>query len=288
MIRRLGSLMPLDGGTQTCPRIAPLDGCNGDDQSLALKSGKLMNRAYLEAVPGKVSRKPVARSLQRKRELDGVFARSKSPPEGVNLLRFGEPLVVSVDQHVPVEHAEHAPAPEGVGHLVSDIDHRRGRSARAPGRSRRRFKMRPSRWVLPLSFGDPMICARFIAPVLLLALGCGGRVESPPSSTSTNSGIRHLRRWEWQLLLPSGSPERCTGATNIALNEWNLDWYATYVDPCTDCAYLTAASPPALPGRVLRGGNFGDAASRLLPSVRNGTNPSLTDSGLGFRCARSP
>ena len=65
----------------------------------------------------------------------------------------------------------------------------------------------------------------------------------------------------------------CTGVTNIApvgtatlgaglwgqldlagnVWEWNLDWYAThYVDPCTDCANLTAASYRVRPGRQLQ------------------------------------
>jgi formylglycine-generating enzyme len=42
--------------------------------------------------------------------------------------------------------------------------------------------------------------------------------------------------------------------------EWNLDWYATYVDPCTDCADF--ATPPA---RVLRGGAFYYFAPTLPP-----------------------
>ena len=65
--------------------------------------------------------------------------------------------------------------------------------------------------------------------------------------------------------------------------EWNLDWYNTsYVSPCTDCAYLTAASD-----RVVRGSGFGYLSSNLLPPARN-----FSLSGryyyLGLRCARTP
>lgn len=99
----------------------------------------------------------------------------------------------------------------------------------------------------------------------------------------------------------------CTGASNIApvgaatigvgtwgqldmagnLYEWNLDGYATYVDPCTDCAYL----PPVLApdgGRVVRGGCFNLPKSFLLPSARNAFAPTDRFIGFGFRCARSP
>ncbi len=68
--------------------------------------------------------------------------------------------------------------------------------------------------------------------------------------------------------------------------EWNLDWYApTYVDPCTNCAYLTTASY-----RVIRGGYFGDAAGDLmpLPGSRYDDGPTAHSRLIGFRCARTP
>jgi formylglycine-generating enzyme required for sulfatase activity len=68
------------------------------------------------------------------------------------------------------------------------------------------------------------------------------------------------------------------------LFEWNLDFYATYVDPCTDCANLTAVSD-----RVLRGGNVyvGSTPSYLLPPTRYDFGPT-SRGGAGFRCARAP
>jgi formylglycine-generating enzyme required for sulfatase activity len=65
--------------------------------------------------------------------------------------------------------------------------------------------------------------------------------------------------------------------------EWNLDWYATYVDPCTNCAYLTTASD-----RVLRGGVFTDTAAVLLPPGRDRDIPSDRGDYFGFRCVRTP
>jgi sulfatase modifying factor 1 len=63
--------------------------------------------------------------------------------------------------------------------------------------------------------------------------------------------------------------------------EWNLDWYATYVDPCTNCAYLTAAA-----ARVLRG----DGVSGLedIPRYRDYYFPTFRNDSIGFRCARAP
>jgi sulfatase modifying factor 1 len=63
--------------------------------------------------------------------------------------------------------------------------------------------------------------------------------------------------------------------------EWNVDWYAPY-GACADCAELSAAST-----RVIRGGDFGNYASNMLPSFRDGSSPAGRAFNLGFRCARS-
>jgi formylglycine-generating enzyme required for sulfatase activity len=67
------------------------------------------------------------------------------------------------------------------------------------------------------------------------------------------------------------------------MNTWNLDWYTTYVNPCRDCAYLTAVSD-----RVLRGGAFDELTSYLLPPYRTGNFPASRDRDVGIRCARTP
>jgi formylglycine-generating enzyme required for sulfatase activity len=101
---------------------------------------------------------------------------------------------------------------------------------------------------------------------------------------------------------PDGSGD-CAGVANIApvgkatlgaglwgqldlagdVFEWNLDWYAAYVDPCTDCANLTTSSI-----RTFRGGEFAGNASYLLAPYRDFNSPACRDLSVGFRCARAP
>ncbi len=94
----------------------------------------------------------------------------------------------------------------------------------------------------------------------------------------------------------------CTGTANVAdvgtasrgaarwghldmageVYQWSLDWYAAYIDPCVDCAYLTTAS-----NRVIRGGYFVYDDTYLLPANR-GNYPQGRVDGVGIRCARTP
>ncbi len=102
----------------------------------------------------------------------------------------------------------------------------------------------------------------------------------------------------------SGDSDACAGVMNLAgvgtaalgagrwgqldlageLWEWNLDWYATYAGPCTDCAYLSPADY-----RVIRGGSFSSGPSDLVPAYRsNNSHPFDRTLAIGFRCARTP
>jgi formylglycine-generating enzyme required for sulfatase activity len=108
---------------------------------------------------------------------------------------------------------------------------------------------------------------------------------------------------------PSGSTGNCTvldnsniapvGTASLGAGLWGqldlagdvreltLDYYnSTYVDPCTDCAYLagTATSP-----RAARGTNFLSAVSTLLAYRRFSIMDSTSRAtGYGVRCARAP
>jgi formylglycine-generating enzyme len=68
------------------------------------------------------------------------------------------------------------------------------------------------------------------------------------------------------------------------LQQWTLDWIRTaYVTPCADGALLTGGS-----SRVLRGCQFRDPASHLVPTYRDANSPTLRNDFIGVRCARSP
>jgi sulfatase modifying factor 1 len=65
--------------------------------------------------------------------------------------------------------------------------------------------------------------------------------------------------------------------------QWNLDSYAAYVDPCTDCVNLGSPHSP-----VYRGGSFDDDDSHLLPPDRSFDHAESRSYKIGLRCARAP
>jgi formylglycine-generating enzyme required for sulfatase activity len=68
------------------------------------------------------------------------------------------------------------------------------------------------------------------------------------------------------------------------VSEWTLDAFATYIDPCTDCAELTTADT----SRVVRGGSYMSLAGLVRTSARSGVMASTTGGTIGVRCARAP
>ncbi len=101
---------------------------------------------------------------------------------------------------------------------------------------------------------------------------------------------------------PSGSPQ-CLGLPNIwpvgtaplGAGLWGqldlsgnvaqmvMDYYAPYVSPCTDCAYLSFYSG----GRPVRGGNY-DNSYDYIWSIDVGWSGTTRFNDYGFRCARVP
>jgi formylglycine-generating enzyme required for sulfatase activity len=74
------------------------------------------------------------------------------------------------------------------------------------------------------------------------------------------------------------------GQADLAGNvwEWTLDFFAGgYLNPCDDCANLTAAA-----SNVLRGGGDTDMASSLRGAIRHAGTPAHRASDTGVRCAR--
>jgi sulfatase modifying factor 1 len=72
------------------------------------------------------------------------------------------------------------------------------------------------------------------------------------------------------------------------VGEWTLDWAATFVDPCTDCAYLTEPAPldGAPAARVVHGGLFDFLLT--VSSQRGSIPPTDRHPYIGVRCARTP
>ncbi len=138
------------------------------------------------------------------------------------------------------------------------------------------------------------------------AAGGSEQLEYPWGSTDPTMAVNQYAIYgdsSNDCYYPSGTLVACSGVRNIAPVgtatlgpafwgqmdmagdqwEWNRDWYATYVDPCTDCAYLTATS-----GRVDRGGCFDSELDHLYPAYRSDNPATLRGNWLGFRCARTP
>jgi formylglycine-generating enzyme required for sulfatase activity len=131
------------------------------------------------------------------------------------------------------------------------------------------------------------------------AAGGAEEREYPWGSTDPGTGSLYLIS---DCNYPTGSGA-CSGFANIApvgtatagagrwgqldlageLAEWTLDWYAPYVDPCTDCVYLTDFSY-----RVVRGGSFGTDTEDIFPTARDGDLPDSRNAFYGVRCARGP
>jgi sulfatase modifying factor 1 len=99
----------------------------------------------------------------------------------------------------------------------------------------------------------------------------GSGLCGPPGSVSSIApvGTTRLGAGRWGQFDLAGDVE-----------QWTLDGYAKYVNPCVDCAYAAQAC-----GRVFRGGHGNVDRSGLLPSER-GFFSSLGSNGV--RCARLP
>jgi formylglycine-generating enzyme required for sulfatase activity len=107
-----------------------------------------------------------------------------------------------------------------------------------------------------------------------------GRCSYPGPGLVTCTGVANIA--------PVGTATQGAGVwgqLDLAGNvwEWNLDWYASYVDPCADCANLAPTS-----SRAVRGGYFYVPATILLPSDRNSSTPAYRSNCLGWRCGRTP
>ena len=109
-----------------------------------------------------------------------------------------------------------------------------------------------------------------------------GRATSTLSTAATTRrrGELHGARRPWgRRRSEPGSGASSTGRRRL---EWDLDWFASYAGPCTDCAATGASF------RVIRGGYFDSDPSYLLPQVRSDDPPAVRSVCIGFRCGRAP
>ena len=164
----------------------------------------------------------------------------------------------------------------------------------------------------------PVNCVNWYEAYAFCIWDGGGFLPSEAEWEYAAAGGNQLREYPWGSTDPGSTSQyeiygcwyngtggmSCSGTQNIGpvgtpalgaarwgqldmagnVNQWTMDWYATYVTPCTDCAYLM---PGASGGRMVRGGNF-ILNSEPVP-WRSQTNlPGTRDESVGFRCARSP
>ncbi len=130
-------------------------------------------------------------------------------------------------------------------------------------------------WNYAAAGGSDQRAYPFSTPPSSLTIDCA-RADYTPSAACVAAGTSDVG------VSPDGDGK--WGNADLAGNvfEWTLDWNAAYVNPCVDCANLSAASM-----RTLRGGDFGDPAinARTGYAATPASRPTR-DSGVGIRCAR--
>jgi formylglycine-generating enzyme len=164
----------------------------------------------------------------------------------------------------------------------------------------------------------PMVCANWYES-FAFCIWDGGFLPSEAEWEFAAAGGNEQREYPWGAADPGtanqyaiyncyydgSGPGSCAGAMNIApvgtatmgagrwgnldlagnVWQWNLDWFAGYVDPCDNCASVTEGSD-----KVVRGGYFDGMASSMISSFRSeyAGSPAYRHYFIGLRCARQP
>jgi formylglycine-generating enzyme required for sulfatase activity len=161
----------------------------------------------------------------------------------------------------------------------------------------------------------PIICENWYE-AYAFCIWDGGFLPSETESEYAAAGGSQQREYPWGSADPlndkryaiydcdyPGAFGGCTNAKNIApvgtstlgagrwgqldlvgnVEQWNLDWYADYANPCTDCAYLAST-----PDRVTRGSDLLSTTLALVASQRPSPYAPTDRVFAGIRCARTP
>jgi formylglycine-generating enzyme len=107
--------------------------------------------------------------------------------------------------------------------------------------------------------------------------------STPPTSTAID-GTRAVFSTGAPVLVgskPAGNGRWGHADLGGNVAEWVLDFKATYMNPCNDCAQLTQASE-----RIARGGGFDQNETPLHVADRGSRDPLNRFANVGIRCAR--
>ncbi len=139
-------------------------------------------------------------------------------------------------------------------------------------------------WHFAASGGAEQRAYPWSAPAGALTVDCSSANYSPDYVNGlfcTNTGSPNAVGAE----SPTGDGRWGHSDLGGNLDEWTLDSFAPYVDPCVDCANLDAFTVNN--SRVVRGGDWANATGPLRSAHRAYTTPTGNrDAKIGFRCAR--
>jgi formylglycine-generating enzyme required for sulfatase activity len=133
-------------------------------------------------------------------------------------------------------------------------------------------------WHYAASGGSEQRAYPWSSPPGDLTLDCTHSNYQPATGACVPAGTNNVG-----LTSPAGDGAWGQADLSGNVDEWALDWYGLYANPCNDCANLFTAAQ-----RVYRGGDFLDAASYLRAAFRNFQTPAVRFGYLGMRCARLP
>jgi formylglycine-generating enzyme required for sulfatase activity len=136
-------------------------------------------------------------------------------------------------------------------------------------------------WNYAATGGDEQRAYPWSNPATSTVIDCSHanyRINNPVGTYCVNGTTGAANRVGSESTTGDGRYGQADLAGNIA--EWVLDAYATYTNPCNDCANLTEGN------RAIRGGSFAFTAPSERTADRLNQSGAQRTASLGFRCAR--